>query len=76
MLSFLGGGGQTRKSRFLIGAGTDIINIFLDGPFPASFSLFSYFYYSSQYTNILYESLPMAGFEPRTSGVGSNHSSN
>ena len=42
--------------------------VFENGPFPASFSLFSSFLYSLQQTNVLYKKLPMTGFEPRASG--------
>ena len=38
--------------------------------------LFSSFQYSCQYTNFPYKSFPMTGFEPRTSGVGSDRSIN
>ena len=38
-------------------------------PFPASFSIFSSFQYSWQLTIVLNKSLPIAGFDPRTSGV-------
>ena len=51
---------------------------FLNGPFPASFSLFSSFRYtvdSKQMFNIN-KFLLMTGFEPRTSGIGSNRSTN
>ena len=47
---------------------------FLNGSFPASFSLFSSFLCSWQWTNVLYKSLQLTGFELRTSGVGSNRS--
>ena len=40
------------------------------------FCLFSSFQYSCQYTNVPYKSLPMTGFKPRTSGVGSDRSTN
>ena len=49
-----------------------------NGPFPASFYLFSSFQYtvdSEQMFNIN-ELLPMTGFEPWTSGIGSNRSTN
>ena len=51
---------------------------FLIRPFPASFSLFSSFQYtvdSIQMFNIN-KFLPMTGFEPRTSGIGSDRSTN
>ena len=50
--------------------------LFKNGPFPASFSLFSSFQYSWQLINIQYKSLLMTGLEPRISGVGSNRSTN
>jgi len=49
-----------------------------NGPSPASFSLFSSFQYtvgSKQMFNIN-KFLPMTGFEPRTSGIGSDRSTN
>ena len=51
---------------------------FWNGPFPVSFSLFLSFQYtvdSIQMFNIN-KFLPMTGFEPRTSGIGSNCSTN
>ena len=46
-----------------------------NGPFPASFSLFSSF--SIQLTvNVQYKFLLMTGFEPQISGIGSKHSTN
>ena len=49
--------------------------IFFWGPFPASF--FFIFIFSRQLTvNIQYKFLPMTGFEPRTSGIGSDCSTN
>ena len=46
-----------------------------NGPFPASFFFISVF--SIQLTiNDQFNFLPMTGFEPRTSGIGSNHSTN
>ena len=51
---------------------------FKNGPFPASFSLFSSFQYtvdSKQMFNIN-KFLPMTGFELRTSGIGSVRSTN
>ena len=52
--------------------------VFLNGPFPGLFSLFSSFQYtvdSIQMFNIN-KFLPMTGFEPRTSGIGSDRSIN
>ena len=46
-------------------------DLFLNGPFRATFSLF----YSKQ-INVRYKSLLMTGFEPQTSGVGSDRSTN
>ena len=46
-------------------------------PYMASFSLFSSFHYtvdSKQMFNIIF--LPMTGFEPWTSGIGSDRSTN
>ena len=51
---------------------------FLNGPSPASFSLFSSFLHtvdSKQMFNIN-KFLPMTGFEPRTSGIRSDRSTN
>ena len=53
-------------------------SLFLKWAIPASFSLFSSFQNtidSKQMFNI-YKILPMTGFEPRTSGIGSDRSSN
>ena len=53
-------------------------SLFLKWAIPASFSLFSSFQNtidSKQMFNI-YKILPMTGFEPRTSGIGSNRSTN
>ena len=52
--------------------------IFLNGQFPASFSLFSSFQYTVDSTRMfnINNFLPMAGFEPRTSGIGSNRFTN
>ena len=44
-------------------------------PFTASFSLFLSFQYSWQ-SNVQYKFLPMTGFEPRTSGFGTDRSTN
>ena len=52
--------------------------IFLNGPFPASFSLFLSFQYtvdSKQMFNVN-KFLPMTRFEPWTSGIGSDLSTN
>ena len=47
-------------------------DFYKNGPIPTTFSLFSL-----QLTeNIQYKFLPMTGFEPRTSGVGSDRSTN
>ena len=54
-------------------------NLFLkNGPFPASFSLFSSFQYTvdSKQMFDINKFLLMTGFELRTSGIGSNHSTN
>ena len=48
---------------------------FLNGPFPASFSLFSSFLDTNWQINT-FEILLMSGFELRISGVGSNRSAN
>ena len=46
-----------------------------NGPFPSSF--FFIFIFSIQLTaNVQYKCLPMSGFELRTSGIRSNHSTN
>ena len=53
-------------------------DFFLNGPFPASFSLFLSFQYtvdSEQMFNIN-KFLPMTGFEPWTSSIGGNRSTN
>ena len=52
-----------------------IINV-LNGLFTASFPLFSSFQYSWQLTNVRYKRWLMTGFELRTSGVGSDCSTN
>ena len=52
--------------------------LFKNGPFLTSFSLFSSFQYtveSKQMLNIN-NFFPMTGFEPQTSGIGSDHSTN
>ena len=51
---------------------------FLNGPFPASFSLFSSFQNTvdSKQMFDINNFLPMTGFELRTSSIGSNHSIN
>ena len=46
-----------------------------NGPFPASFSLFSSFLDSNWHIN-MFELLPMSGFEPRISDVESDRSAN
>ena len=46
---------------------------FFNGPFPASFPLFSSFLDSNVQIN-MFQILPMSGFDPRISGVGSDHS--
>ena len=47
---------------------------FKNGPFPVSFIIFVF---SKQLTvNFQYEFLLMTGFEPWTSGIGSNRSTN
>ena len=53
-----------------------LLTVSKNGPNPASFSLFSSFHCSWEYTNVLYKSLPMTGFEPQTSGAGSKSSTN
>ena len=57
---------------------SELIFLKKNGPFPASFSLFSSFQYtvdSIQMFNIN-KFLPMTGFELRTSGTGSDRSTN
>ena len=57
----------------------NLINfIFLNGPFPASFSLFSSFQYSVDSIQMfdINKFLPMTGFEPRASGIRSDRSTN
>ena len=49
---------------------------FLFGPFSASFPLFLSFLDSNWQIYVWNNSLLMLGFEPRISGVGSNHSAN
>ena len=55
-------------------------NVFFlkNGPFPASFSLFSSFQYTvdSKQMFDIKKCLPMTGFQPRISGFGSDHSTN
>ena len=46
-----------------------------NGPFPASFFLFSSFQYTVD-SKQMFEHLPMTRFEPRTIGIGSDHSTN
>ena len=41
-----------------------------------SFSLFSSFQYTVDSKQMFYKFLPMTGFEPRTSGMGSKRSTN
>ena len=49
-------------------------SFFLNGPFPAFFFIFVF---SIQLTvNVQYKFLPMTGFELRTSGIGSDCSTN
>ena len=61
------------------GGGGFVVVCSKNGPFPASFSLFSSFQYTVdskqnvQYTN---EFLPMTGYEPQTFGIGSDRSTN
>ena len=50
--------------------------LFLNGPHPASFSLFSSFQFTETNVQCKYKFLPMTGFEPRTSGIGSDRSTN
>ena len=49
-----------------------------NGPFPASFSLFSSFQYTvdSKQMFDINKFLPMTGFELQTSGIGSDRSTN
>ena len=49
-----------------------------NGPFPASFSLFSSFQYTVDSKQMFYinKFLLMTGFKPRTTGIGSDHSTN
>ena len=46
---------------------------FKNGPFPVSFSLFASFLFKLQLVD---KTLPVLGFEPQISGVGSDHSTN
>ena len=58
--------------------GNQYLSIVKNGPFPASFSLFLSFQYtvdSKQMFNIN-NFLLMTGFEPRTTGIGSDCSTN
>ena len=53
--------------------------VFLNGPFTAIFFfIFVFSIHSWQLTNVQYinKVLPMTGFEPQTSGIGSDHSTN
>ena len=50
--------------------------IFLNGPFPASFSLIFVFSIQLKVNNVQYKCLPMTGFKLRTSGIGSDRSTN
>ena len=47
-----------------------------NGPFLASFSLFSSFQYTVDSKQMFNKFLPMTGFEPRTYGIGSDRSTN
>ena len=49
---------------------------FLNGQFPASFSLFFLFFSIGDSKYVLYDILMTTGFEPWTSGIGSNRSDN
>ena len=49
---------------------------FLNGPFPASFYLFLSFQYTVDSKQMSNNFLPMTGFEPRTSGIGNERSTN
>ena len=53
-------------------------NVFLNGPFPASFSLFSAFQYTVDSKQMFNKNifLPLTGFEPWTFGIGSDRSTN
>ena len=55
-----------------------IIFLLKNGPFPASFSLFSSFQYTVDSIQMfdINKFLPMTGLEPRTSGIGSDRSTN
>ena len=56
----------------------DSVYFLKNGPFPVSFSLFSSFQYTVDSTQMfdINKFLPMTGFEPRTSGIGSDRSTN
>ena len=55
-----------------------VSSFFKNGPFPASFSLFSSFQYTADSIQMfdINKFFPMTGFKPRTSGIGSNRSTN
>ena len=53
-----------------------IICFFKNGPFPASFSLFSSLQYTVDRKQMFNNFLPMTGFKPRTSGIRSDRSTN
>ena len=72
-MSSLTGLDSTNQENMLL-----FVFFFKNGPFPASFSLFLSFQYtvdSKQMFN-LYNFLPKTGFEPWTSGIESDHSTN
>ena len=69
----------TKHKGNYLGRGIQNSKSFLkNGPFPASFSLFSSFQYTvdSKQMFDMNKFLPMTGFEPWTSGIGSNRSTN
>ena len=53
-----------------------LLCLFLNGQFPTSFSLFSPFQYIVDSKQMFNKFLPMTGFEPQTSGIVSDRSTN
>ena len=55
-----------------------IILFLKNGPFPASFPLFSSFQHTVDSIQMfdIYKNFPMTGSEPQTSGIGSDRSTN
>ena len=53
------------------------MHLLKNGPFPASFFFIFVFYLNTVDSNQMFKiNFPMTGFEPRTSGIGSDRSTN